>query len=349
MVKTSLCVPFVAALSAALAAQSPGTPENRSEMAPSALSGAPGGGLGALSFERLRELSRQEPDYSLRGLFLQEHGDFVLKSERYSPMAEFSLALLPNYEIQNEPGSFDMIYARADIEYPLTVAPDGYLILGAYGSNRHYEAKAMSGFGDDNLSSAGVKLGFGAFLDRDVLLEVKIEPGLWSDMDGSFKHQDYDMPGSAIVTWRAGDDAFFKLGMRYNQVYKEAPWLPYLGVSWAINENFRIDVMLPETVEVSWWPESSLGFLLGVDIDGAQYRMRTSAATGRQRANAQVQEIVAYCGLISRMSDNFSLIGRAGANVAGDYHLTNGDASGGFADGTLDPGLFAEISFGIDF
>lgn len=353
MVNTPLRVSFVALLTAVAGAQSRSPSEATKSMAPLQLDAAMNN-AGARTprtdadLEPLRELGRQDPDYSLRGLFQQEHGDFMLKSERYHPMAEFSLALMPNYKIQSEAGSFDLYYGRANIEAPITTSPDSYLILGAYGSNRHYQAKNMPNFSDENLSSAGVKVGFGAFFDRDVLLEVKLEPGIWSDMDGTMKHNDYDMPGSALMTWKVADEAYFKFGVRYNQVYKEAPWLPYLGMSWAIGDNFRVDVLLPELVEISWWPDSGLGVLLGTQIDGAQYHVRTSAATGHQSANVQVQEVVVYTGLVFRISDGFSITGRAGATVAGDYHLSNGGA-GSFTEGMLEPGVFAEISCGFDF
>lgn len=351
MVNTALRVSFVALLTAVAGAQSRSPSAAGQSMAPLALDAAisHAGATAAPRIEPLRPFEPQEPDYSLPGLFLQDHGDFMLKARRYRPDAEFSFALMPDEEIKGEPGSFDLYFSKADIEVPFYVASDAYVIVGAYGSNRHYQTRNMPLFGDENLSAAGLKFGFGAFLDNDVLLEVKVEPGVWSDMDGSLKHNDYDMPGSALLTWKVADDAFFKFGARYNQVYKEAPWLPYVGVSWAISENFRIDVLLPELVEISWWPNPSFGVLLGTEIDGAQYRVRTSAASGRQRANAQVQEITVYAGLISRLSDNFSITARGGANVAGDYHLTNGNTAAGYADGTLQPGLFAEISCGFDF
>jgi hypothetical protein len=296
-----------------------------------------------------RDRRQQDVDYSPRGLFQQEHGDFMLKHERYRPMAEFSFALMPEYEIKGEPGSFDLYHSKADIEVPLYImGPDAYLILGAYGSNRHYQVKDMPLFADENLNSAGAKFGFGAFFDRDLLLEVKVEPGIWSDMDGTLKHNDYDMPGSALLTWRLSDEAFFKAGARYNQVYEDAPWLPYLGFSWAI-ESFRVDVLLPELVEISWWPDSGFGLLLGTQIDGAQYRVRTDAASGSLSTNVQVQEIVVYTGMVARITDTFSFLARAGATVAGDYSLSNGNHALGYAEGTLDPGLFLQVSVGFDF
>lgn len=345
MVNTPLCVSFVALLAAAAGAQSRSTPEETPRPLPLALDAAlsrAGTGIG--------DLTPQDPvDYSQRGQFLNDHRNFMMKSERYTPMAEFSFALMPDYEIKGEAGGFDLYHSKANIDMPIYIGPDAWLSIGAYGSNRHYQVKNNANFGDENLSSAGMNFGLGMFFDPTVQLQLKVSPGVWSDMDGSLKHNDYDMPGSALLTWEFTDDTYLKIGARYNQVFKEAPWLPYLGISWALGENFRVDVLLPESAEISYWPDSSLGFLFGAQIDGAQYRVRTSAATGRLRTNVQVQEVVVYTGIMSRLSDGFSIMGRVGATVAGDYHLSNGDKSGGMYDGTLDPGLFLEFSAGFDF
>ena len=114
-------------------------------------------------------------------------------------------------------------------------------------------------------------------------------------------------------------------------------------------ETIRLDLLAPEMVEVSYWPSSSTGLLFGFEVTGGQYRVRTSEATGSESADVQVQEVISYLGLNYRMSDYFSLLGRAGLVLAGDYDLTTGAAGADRIEGALDQSFFAEISFGIDF
>jgi hypothetical protein len=294
-------------------------------------------------------IPQQDVDYTLRGLFLQAHGDFMMRRERYNPMVEIYGRTFPNSTIQHEPGRFDLMQYGTDIQLPVTVSPDGYLTVGAYFDQRRYTVENMvPRFDDESFFAAGLNLGFGIFLDDNVMFEFLTQPGAWSDLDGTLHHKDFDFPSRALFTWRTSDDVFIKLGARYNQVFEEAPWLPIIGIGWAISEHFRLDIEAPESIELSWWPNPGFSILAGTEITGAQYRVRSTEATGEQTADVQVQEIVVYGGVLWRFSDYISLLGRAGVNVAGDYKLTDG-ASLDKVDGSLEQGIFAEISFGIDF
>ena len=48
-------------------------------------------------------------DYSMRALFLSQHGDFMNRRQRYTPDVELAARALPNQRVNNEPGSFDML------------------------------------------------------------------------------------------------------------------------------------------------------------------------------------------------------------------------------------------------
>ena len=299
----------------------------------------------------------QDPvDYSLRGQFQLHHGDFMNRRERYDPQLELRGRVLPNQRVNHEPGTFDMVGYDFDLEAPVMVAPDGYLLFGAYYQGRSYNFSSAfgtngnaTGLADEKLIGTGIKLGFGVFLDDNVLLEVEAAPGAWSDMDGGLHHEDFDFPAHATFTLRAMDNLFFKVGARYNQIYEEAPYLPYLGISWEFVEGWRFDMLAPESLEFSFWPSSSTGILVGAQVTGAEYHVRTTIAAGEQRDDVQVQEVMAYLGLMHRLSDFVSFSGRAGLIVAGDYDLTSGAAGFNRVEGALDQGFFAELTMGIDF
>lgn len=372
-------------LGATLAAQDPGTfgDPARASLAPAPLpGGASGGSNGAgtaaadlvrASFQRLapaaapglhaaaaaptsappavprlRDLLRQEPDYSLRGLFQQAHGDFMLRRERFDPIFEVGGMAVPNTSIQHEPGRFDLWRFTADLEAPVVVSPDAYLEFGAFGESRHYEVRDMPGFGDETVYSAGLVFGFGFFLDENTLLEAQARPGSWSDWDGTLHSDDYDCPASVLVTVRSTEDFFWKIGVRYNEIYEDANVLPYLGLSW-FSEEFRVDVLLPEYIEASYWPSTDFGILGGVEIQGAEYRVRSSAASGRQQADLRVQEVLVYGGAQWRFDDYLSLRSRVGIAAAGDYKLDDGIGATPRIDGTLKTGLFVDVTMGIDW
>lgn len=309
--------------------------------------------------DRWSNLFQDQVDYSQRGLFLQAHGDFINGMERYEPMVSLRAMHLPNQRINHEPGSFDVLGYGADANLPWMISPDGYLMFGAYYEGRRYQFSSATTLDDEVLHAGGVKLGFGGFLDSNTLLEVETRPGIFSDADAGLHHKDFDFPSHLLVTYRAVENFYLKLGVRYNQVYEDAPWLPYLGFSWDITGNsaasssetyggsWRIDLLLPEHLEVSYWSSGSTGWMWGVDVTGAEYHGRTSQALGNSEYDVRIQEVVTYLGMTHRLSENFSLGGRVGAVLAGDYDLWDG--TGQRIEGALDQGFFASFTMGFDW
>ena len=352
-------------LAAATAAQAPASPTSNFDLA-NATNGANSAFGAASTAGTLGGTTRpawldnvQDPQddgrYTLGQLFADKYGDFMKLRQRYDPQIELRARAIPNGRIKDEPGSFDLLGYDFDAEIPALITTESYLTLGAYYGGRRYltssafgTAGNSGGIGDETLVNTGAKLGFGVFLDDNVLFEMQTNPGVWSDMDDTLHHQDLDFPSSAQFTFRTFDRFFFKLGARYNQVYEEAPWLPIVGFSWEIVEGFRFDLLAPESVELSFWPSPSTGFMLGGFVTGAEYHVHTSEAIN-QRANVRVQEAIAYFGIVQRMTDNFSLQARAGIVVAGDYSLTTGQAGFNNAEGMLDQSFYADVTMGINF
>jgi hypothetical protein len=295
-------------------------------------------------------------DYSLRGQFLVHHGEFMDRRQRYTPDVSIGASLLPNARINNEPGSFDMLGYNFDATFRPLVSTDGYLTFGAYYKARRYvttstfgdDGNGGDGWGDETLYGMGGKFGFGVFLTDNVLLEAETHPGVWSDIDDTLHHEDFDFPSWGMFTVRALDNFFFKFGARYNQVYEEAPWLPILGFSWELTEGFRMDVLAPESVEFSVWPSQSFGILLGGFVQGAEYHVHTPEIIN-QRADSRVQEAIVYLGFMARMTDNVSFMARGGMVVAGEYSLTTGAQGFDPVDGPMDQTVYAEVSLGVSF
>ena len=296
-------------------------------------------------------------DYSVTTLFRESHGEFMDRRERYDPAIEIGARWMPNQSIKSEPGEFSMLGTDLDAEFPIVIYPDSYLLLGTYHSTRRYQTS--DGFGtqgnpgggwpDETVTATGVRLGIGVFLSNHVLLEAEINPGIYSDMEQTLKSRDYDCPSSAMVTVQATNDFFFKFGARYNQIYEDAPWLPWLGFSWEMAEGLRFDFMLPEYAELAWWPSASTSFAIGTQVTGAQYRLTTTATGAEQSADINVQEVFAYIGMTRRFSDQFSFNARAGSILAGHYDVSTGAANFLPTTGALDQGVYIDLTLGIDW
>lgn len=296
-------------------------------------------------------------DYSVTALFREAHGEFMDRRERYDPSVEFRGRWMPNQRIKGKDGDFDLLGLDFDAEFPIVVYPDSYLLFGLYHKSRRYQTSDqlgtngsnIVGVGDESLTATGVRVGMGIFLNDYCLFEVETNPGIYSDMERTLTHKDYDFPSSALLTVQTTNDFFFKFGLRYNQVFEDAPWLPWLGFGWDMGDGFRLDVMLPEYFEFAYWPTGSTAFTFGTEIQGAQYSVRTVANGARERANINVQEVFSYVGLTHRMSDNMSFNARAGAILAGHNNLTTGAVGFDRLQGALDQGIYADFTIGLDW
>ena len=367
---------LAAVLSVASAfAQESGTPNEVLQQQAYQQHGASSGSTWPLSPASLRDRlelpSRFDPraqdgqDYSVTSLFREAHGEFMDRRERYDPAIELGARWLPNQSIKGEPGDFNMLGYDIDAEFPVVAYPDAFVTFGLYHYGRRFHASDLFGsqnnnfplgnlnadgnWGDETLKAAGVRLGVGMFLTDYVLLELETSPGVYSDLERRLKKKDFDAPTSALVTVQATENFFFKFGVRYNQIYQDAPWLPWLGFSYEISDGVRLDVMLPEYVELAWWPSASTAFAWGAQVQGAQYSVGNSAGGVSQRDDLNVQEVSTYLGITQRFTDAFSLRARAGAILAGHYDLTTGSQNFDRASGALDQGFFASVMFGIDW
>jgi hypothetical protein len=294
------------------------------------------------------EFAVQDRDYSARALFMEAHGSFLNARDRYRPMLEASYLMHRTAEVKGEPGHFDLDHVRVDGRVRWPVDPDSFLIVGPKFSARHYNFNPqVVGAEDDTLYVAGANLGFGTFLEENLLLELVFSPGLYSDLDGAIKSRDWQWYGDALLTIRQTDQLYWKIGAYHSDDFRDVNLLPLAGVSWQFLPSMRLDVLLPKRAELSINPWTSTVLHLGVDLEGEQYRWRSEPATGKVRRNLWVQEIRARVGIVQRLTDNFSLFGNVGINLAGDYRFY--DAAGNRYNGTLDPDFFFMVGMGIDF
>jgi hypothetical protein len=280
---------------------------------------------------------------------LPAHADFLHERARYEPMALLRGQLLPDAGLRQDAGSFDLLLWAAAAAVPLPTSADSFLTLGASFEQRRYQAKDLGGFADEKLYAAALDLGFASFLADDVLLEAEVRPGVWTDWNGALTRDDFDIPTKLLVTDRAATNLFLAFGARYDEVYPRNSLLPYLGCAWQPCETVRVDVLAPESVEVSLGPRPDLGFLLGGEVQGAEYHVRAEAAAGRIHSDVRVQEVLVYAGALWRWSTHAAATVRIGVTAAGDYRLDDSRLPSEHADGTLQPGPFVELTFGFDF
>ncbi|MEZ5962876.1 MAG: hypothetical protein R3F56_03420 [Planctomycetota bacterium] len=288
-------------------------------------------------------------DYSPGGLFAERHGAYWTRSKRYEPKVFARYMLLPNTKVTSEPGSFDMQELRVRGDAPIVLDPDSYLTLGGEFRHRRYDfTNNVLGADDEDVYVVGARLGAGVFVNDDVLIEGMFRPGLYSDLDGTLTSKDWQWFGHGLATFRMRDDLFLKAGVAVSQDFADVDVIPLAGITWVIDEQFRIDVLLPHRIEGSWSPNAGITTVhAGAYLEGDQYRVRSSSGSGKRRVDWQTQEIRLAAGVDHRLSDYLSVFGEIGSTIAGDTKLRNGTSQS--FTGSIEPTFFFNVGIGFDF
>jgi hypothetical protein len=271
--------------------------------------------------------------------------------EPWRPDLRLSYLVMTDAQVKDEAGDFDLRYGEADLRTRVQVDPQSYLELGAEFGHRFYQfSSAAVGAHDETLYKAGLDLGYGVFLDKDILMDLHFRPGVYSDFSGTLHHQDWQFFSSGLVTWRLDEQTFLKAGVEYSSLFRDLDVYPLLGIAWNFDPQWRLDVLLPRSIRVTYELDASTSFFVGVDLDGAEYRIRAprGPVNSRIERDVNVQELELSLGAQHRFDKLFSIHGRIGTTLAGDYNFQSNSSTEAY-DGTLEPALFAEIGFGITF
>ena len=265
-------------------------------------------------------------DYSPGGLFAERHGGFLTRAKRYEPRLFGRYTLMPNGQVTSEPGSFDLQEVRVRGDVPVTLDPDNYLSLGGEFRQRKYDfSNNVLGVRDEDIYVLGARIGAGVFVNDDFLVEGMFRPGIDSDLDGTLTSRDWHWFGHALGTYRVREDLFLKAGIAVSEDFADVSVIPLAGLAWTIDDQWRIDILLPHRAELSWSPNAGTSTLrAGIYLEGDNYRVRAPASLGKQRIEWQTQEITVSVGLVQRFSDYLSVFGEVGSTLAGDYKLRDG-------------------------
>ncbi|MEM7203534.1 MAG: DUF6268 family outer membrane beta-barrel protein [Planctomycetota bacterium] len=284
-------------------------------------------------------------DYSPQGLFGEAHGDFVAVMDRYRPQVQGSFMLEPGSRLDDEPGDFDMWRLLADGRVPLVIDPDSVLLVGGRTEAKRFDFKSdMRGLQDETVGSIGLEIGYGRFINEDTYAYATFQPGVYSDFDGTLTSEDWEFFGESLVTFRYNDNVFYKGGVRVSKDFPDLPIFPLVGASWLLDDQWRVDVLLPKRAEISYQPQPATTVYGGLELEGQEYRVR---APNGNRSDWNQQELRLYIGAIQRFDDHLSAFARFGSAIAGKHIFRN--PAGVRVDGQLEPVVLFEVGVGWDF
>ena len=281
-------------------------------------------------------------DYTVSGMFTRTHGEYLQEAFGYRPSIRAYYGRQAAAELTGEGGDFDFDEYRIESELWAPVDPDSFLILGGNFGARDYQFDGIPTLNDETLFEASAKVGYGRFLDEDLLITATFEPGLYTDFDGTMKSEDWQFLGRATATWRAAERIYLKGGLVVDRTFKNTPLYPTIGANWVFADNWRLDVMVPQHFVLQYTPSAEWVFTGGLLLQGDQYEMGNAGFKSRA---VHAQEFRLFLDGVFRVNDNLGLRGRFGGTIAGHYDI---DTPGGSDfDGTIEPAVFFEL--GVDW
>lgn len=291
--------------------------------------------------DRLHAIS-QDRDYSVATLFAQNHGETLNQARGYQHDVKISYLQDIDVKIKGETGEFDASEIRGDLKWDLPVDPDSWMTLGVHSAFRDLDfTPSVVGADDDELlHEIGAVIGGGHFINPGTFVEVSFEPGVYSDLGGSLKSDDWQFYGHVRAAFRNDEYLFWRVGLRHDNLFEDIDVYPELGVAWQISDQWRLDVLLPHHIEAMWNPSAELVLQAGVELTGNEYEVRSPSAVGGRGFTWEARELRVYGGATWRFSDQVATFGRIGSTVGGDYEF-NGNA--GRTDGTPEGSFFFEV------
>lgn len=290
----------------------------------------------------------QEQDYSPSSLFSQHHGEFYEDFEPFRENIRLTFRGQTATQVDGESGHFDLWGVGIEGNYDMVIDPDIVLTMGARHETRRYNYN--SNFAgpdqDEYMRELSLHAGVGVFVNDDLYVSGSVVPGIFSDMQSSLNSRDWQLFGRSLATFRYADELYLKGGVYIDQTFRDLPVYPVLGMAWLFHPDWRLDVLLPRDIMVTWnyTPEFSLNG--GADLRGNQYNFRSDLSTGKTEYKLTTQEFNLFVGANYRFDENLSIFGRVGGVLFGDSRFPGPT---GNSKGQLEPSLFFEAGVGWTF
>jgi hypothetical protein len=269
--------------------------------------------------------------------FREAHGDFAIRATSHAPITLVG-TWMPEATIHKEPGEFDFSQVTLDATVPIPQSRDTFLLAGILASARHYDFDGVPVLEDDTLHRYGVRIGYGGFVNDDLLLQGYWQPSIYSDLDGTLSSEDYRLYyGAFLAVHRTAPDWFWKVGVLGTDAVDTGA-LPLAGFTWRIDSHWSLQVLLPRDLSLVW---EAPGWNVwgGLLVESDEYHVRSPDALGLED-DVHLQELVAHVTVERRIAGGLSLLLRGGSTLAGNYDYGYGNGTDDLT-GTLEPTWFA--------
>ena len=269
------------------------------------------------------------------------------RDSKFTIKQAFSHTLESNLK-SGSPGKVSISRAKTDIGYKTDVWEDGTLKVNfdyEY-SDYDFSSSAFSPFNGTNIF--GLKTKYIHKIDEEwgVFGSLKSTWAYERNKESLSDSQYFTANGGA--SYALNEDIKFYLGVNFTERFEDSNrFRPLIGVSWKIDEHWKLKVMNGLTVFYDLSADKITVFDFGVRYDWRQYRMRdNSLITGRNSAVTE-EVLVGFAGLTHKFNEHLSVRGFVEYNDTREFEgRSDGHEVGDFdAKPTATIGLALNLGF----
>ena len=268
--------------------------------------------------------------------FKAKHQDFI-REATYLPLVSMTASALPEGTIDKEPGQIEFGQVLFDALVPIPRSEDDFLIAGALAGVRSVDFDGVPVLEDDNLHRYGVRLGYGRFIDDDLLIQGYWQPSVYSDLDGTLNHDDYRLDyGTLLAVYRSSPDWYWKLGVNANDAV-DTGVIPLVGFAWHFAERWSLQMLVPRDATLVYADDPWM-VTTGLLIESDEYHVHSPESLGLEH-DVHVQELYAHLTVERSLFHSIGFLIRVGTTVGGDWDWGYGSGTEKL-EGPLEPNGF---------
>ena len=279
--------------------------------------------------------------------FVKSHGHFLVGAAKPQPIFQLSTAFQPKVGVEDARVEADIVKVKMRIGKAFGLNENVALVTDFGLGIRNYEFSKIGGVADfdETLYEIALKLGLNWFISDRLMVAVAFRPGIFSDLDESLDGDDIQYQGNALGIYQWGDHWFVKLGVAVNQDFDQTRVIPLGGFSWVPSDQFRVDILLPQSASLTWrpWDARPLSIVPGVYLEGQQFHVQNTFGDG----DIQIQDVRLDVTCSYEFADAYLVSLTGGMNFRGKYEV---EGDGGFqADVDQEPSAYLALSMGVKF
>lgn len=215
----------------------------------------------------------------------------------------------------DEDKEYRLLSGSFSLDEPVPITPDSFFIIGLELAKERYQKQSLS------LQTIAAEIGFGTFLNKNLLAIAAFEPGIYSDLNGALHARDIFVPGAFEFHYRVSDQFSVNSGVLARDIDSLDSYVPLVGfVASSPTRQWTLHALLPVEARLSYQYREPFELYLHWQNGGYRYRV-DGRIPGENRTTLEVNEMRYGAGIRTKVSKYFSVVFEGGIVRAASFEL----------------------------